>query len=121
MQTHEWEALLDGTTPGPWKVYNEDSTMILDADDTSVLDLDERYLTHKPSDVRLASHAPAAVAEVIRLRREAAALRDQMTKSAERRKAMYDQGRDLDSLLDAASDWEIASILTRILDGDTDD
>ena len=66
MQTHEWEALLKGATEGPWKVYNEDSIMILDADDTSVLDLDERYLTHKLSDVRLAAHAPAAVAEVVR-------------------------------------------------------
>ena len=81
MQTHEWEALLDGT------------------------------------DVRLAAHAPAAVAEVIRLRREIEAVRDDYQRSAE-----------VDRLLSQFSVAplepvfnDLVDALTRILEGDADE
>ena len=75
-------------------------------------DVEERYWDY-PVQTQL------ALAEVVRLRREVAAFRDQMTKSAERYKSFYDGGDDTKHLEDADYDRQIANVLTRILNGDT--
>lgn len=86
MQTHDWEALLDGATPGPWK-FEEHAEYeypggaewgpMLTSLEHSVLagekDLfgvhNDYVLIEYPGNMRLAAAAPDAVAEVIRLRR----------------------------------------------------
>lgn len=77
-------------------------------------DVEEKYWDY-PIQTQL------ALTEAVRLRREVAAFRDQMIKSAERYKAMYDGGEDIELLLDADYDRQIAHVLNRILNGDTDD
>lgn len=111
MTTDEWEDLLAGTTPGPWKVYNEDSIMVLGADDTvAILDLDERYLNHNLKDVEVAAAAPTSVAEVVRLRRAITDLRDSWA-------APDDPADDYGCGMEAA--YQIAATaLTRILEGE---
>lgn len=119
MQTHEWEALLDGTTEGQWTGIADEDTTCITTPDGVLIDVDEHWSSCSEADVRLAAYAPAAVAEVVRLRREVAAFRDQMTKSAERYKSFYDGGDDTKHLEDADYDRQIANVLTRILNGDT--
>lgn len=72
--TADWQALLDGSTPGPWRPYVDCGMMSVDcaADGTPVatdLTLD---------DAVLAASAPEAVAEVIRLREELEGLQADM-------------------------------------------
>ena len=72
MQTHEWEALLDGTTPGQWTGIADEDTTCITTPGGVLIDVDEHWSSCTGADVRLAAHAPAAVAEVIRLRKEIA-------------------------------------------------
>lgn len=120
--TDDWAALLDGTTEGPWESEADYAGGELITDPSRIICSDQKYIgrIHAP-DGHLAAAAPEAVAEVVRLRREVSAFRDQMAKSAENYKAMYERDRDLELLLEAECDREIASILTRILKGDNDD
>ena len=74
MQTHEWEALLDGTTEGPWPGIADKDTTCITTPDGVLIDVDEHWSSCSEADVRLAAHAPAAVAEVIRLRKAIAEL-----------------------------------------------
>lgn len=135
--TQDLEHLLNEATPGPWEVetipelrysngetweelghhvvYGENGPLF--ATDEQTWEEAKRYQDNE-ANIRLAAHAPAAVTEVVRLRREIAAFRDQMTKSSEEYKAMYDRGRDLDHLLAAEYDDQIAYVLTRILEGE---
>ena len=83
MQTHEWEALLDGTTEGPWTgIADEDSTCITTPDGV-LIDVDEHWSSCSEADVRLAAHAPAAVAEVVRLRKAIAELAEEERDTAD--------------------------------------
>ena len=75
--TQEWEALLEGATPGPWVWIDEpddaDTQYIIDwVTGGMCLSLDTigSGSAYKPSDPVLAAVAPEAVAEVVRLRRE---------------------------------------------------
>lgn len=65
----------------------------------------------------MSDHMTPYEAEVVRLRREVSEFRDQMIESAEQYEAMYDRCRDLDHLLAAEYDRQIASVLTHILEG----
>ena len=60
------------------------------------------------------AHDTTDAAEVARLRREVAAFRDQMTKSAKRYKSLCNEDY-------AEYDRQIAHVLTRILEGDNDE
>lgn len=109
MQTHEWEALLDGTTPGTWEAREDHGGMNLFAGRERVFISDccgDVFGADK--DVRLAAHAPAAVAEVVRLRREITTMRDRYLARI--------------AVAPAAPVFnELADTLTRILEGDTDE
>ena len=112
MQTHEWEALLDGTTEGSWTgVANEDTTCITTPSGV-LIDVDEHWSSCSEADVRLAAHAPAAVAEVIRLRKAIAEL------AAEERATADDEFYPV-HLRDLCRAY--ADDLARILEGDTDE
>lgn len=63
--TQEWEALLEGTTPGPWRWYWGNGIISVESVDTMPVATD---LNVRDSDVLAA--APEAVDEVIRLRWE---------------------------------------------------
>ena len=117
MQTHEWEALLDGTTPGPWAGIADENTTCITTPDGVLIDVDEHWSSCSEADARLAAHAPAAVAEVVRLRREIEAVRDDYQRSA-----------DVDRLLSQFSIApmepvfdDLVDALTRILEGNTDE
>lgn len=83
--TDQWEALLDGTPPAPWKAYalerhpNSD-TYIVGADGRRVAgsDRSDAAVPHESTD--LVTAAPEAVAELVRLRR---ALEQQLAYIAE--------------------------------------
>ena len=110
MQTHEWEALLDGTTPGPWEAREDHGGMNLFAGSERVFGSDScGDVSGQEEDVRLAAHAPAAVAEVIRLRKAIATMRDRHL--AQIAAASY----ITDDVLNAQF---IADDLTRILEGE---
>ena len=95
--TDDWEALLDGTTPGPWGCrWDEGHLAIVGPDEEAIaFDADER-------DSNLIVAAPEAVAELMRLRRELEELRDDY------RTRPYPYG-------------EVARDLTRILEGHNDE
>lgn len=113
MQTHEWEALLDGTTPGPWTGIADENTTCITTPDGVLIDVDEHWSSCSEADVRLAAHAPAAVAEVIRLRRAFEELRDFCAQGWSGA-SPYTRG-----MKDAYEG--VADDLTRILEGDTDE
>ena len=107
MQTHEWEALLDGTTPGPWRLSASESVVGLSVDEWDDT-LRER------ANIRLAAHAPASVAEVIRLRKAIEAMRDEY-----RRNAYLDSWLSQFSIAPLEPVFnEMADALTRILEGE---
>ena len=110
MQTHEWEALLDSTTEGPWEAADEHDDMgITGPDGLTLIDVNEYWSRCTRADLTLAAHAPAAVAEVVRLRRAIARLRDTYA-------APDDPGDDYGRGMEAA--YQIAAdALTRILEG----
>ena len=112
MQTHEWEALLDGTTEGQWTGIADEDTTCITTPGGVLIDVDEHWSSCSEADVRLAAHAPAAVAEVIRLRKAIAAL------EAEERATADDEfySNHLRDLCRAYADD-----LTRILEGDADE
>lgn len=124
MQTHEWEALLDGTTPGPWEVAGCHTTWARTGPDSLLPELSRRLtvtlttpaegtnLAATKEDARLAAHAPAAVAEVIRLRKAIAEL------EAEERATAEDEFFPV-HLRDLCRAY--ADDLYRILEGDTDE
>ena len=119
MQTHEWEALLSECADS-WELgdaYADGSRLLLE--EGSVIGTINMHITHVHEEV--AAAAPAAVAEVVRLRREVSAFRDYMNRYAEQYKSLYDLDRNPDLLMDAECYWEIASNLTRILEGGTDE
>lgn len=114
MQTHEWEALLDGTADGPWEAERHGREEVISIC-TTVHD-PKRYVgdIYGEWNARLAAHAPAAVAEVIRLRREIEAVRDD-----------YQRNAEADNLLSQFNTVplipvfnDLANALTHILEGD---
>ena len=134
--TEQWEQLLEGTTPGPWEIetipemrYAHGETWEelgyhtvcgehgpLFATDEQTVEEAEQYDDNE-ANIRLAAHAPEAVSEVIRLRREIEAVRDDYQRSAE-----------VDSLLSQFSTVplipvfnDLADTLTHILEGETNE
>lgn len=72
--TAEWEAALEGTTPGPWGYYAPRGR---DGHYDPIFGAtpgDEIALVKRPADWKIMAMAPEAVAEVVRLRRELEAL-----------------------------------------------
>lgn len=112
MQTHEWEALLDGTTPGPWGVNPEHCRAVVNLEIKFAVLMALDGESPGPENARLAAHAPAAVAEVIRLRKAIAEL------EAEERATADDEFFPV-HLRDLCRAY--ADDLTRILNGDTDE
>lgn len=102
MQTHEWEALLKGTTERPWVIGANLKDPLVDVSAAT------------REDARLLAAAPAAVAEVIRLRKAIEAVRDD-----------YQRNAEADRLLPKFSTVplvpvfnDLADTLTRILEGE---
>lgn len=121
--TEQWEQLLEGTTPGPWDTYTVPGE--LRKPGYVAVEIGDREMPVPPRaggegaalDAMLIAAAPAAVAEVVCLRREIAAMRDRFADRAHR-----------DTLLDHFSTVpvtpflrDLADQLTRILEGDTDE
>lgn len=114
MQTHEWEALLSECADS-WELgdtYADGPRQLLE--DGSVIGTIAMHISQHEEVV---AAAPAAVAEVIRLRREIEAVRDD-----------YQRNADVDRLLSQFSIAPMAPVfddlvdaLTRILEGDTDE
>lgn len=80
--TDEWSALLDGTTPGPWRVGGKDAdgnTYVGNYDP----DIGGPAASTGSDDAPLVAAAPDAVAEVVRLRREFEELREVFVRAAE--------------------------------------
>ena len=95
--TESWEALLDGTTEGPWGWLWDEGLLAIVGPDEEAIAID--------ADIKnsgMLAAAPEAVAEVVRLRRELEELRDDY------RTRPYPYG-------------EVARDLTRILEGNTDE
>ena len=68
--TAEWEAALEGTTPGPWGYYTPRGR---DGHYDPIFGAtpgDEIALVKPPADWKVMAMVPEAVAEVVRLRRE---------------------------------------------------
>lgn len=128
MQTHEWEALLDGTTPGRWDRGANPREIYAVDDDAQAVFVGSTY-RHNPqsgADADLFASAPAAVAEVVRLRR---ALEEQLKELSDELEAegveTYD---DIDGTWPSMQRYgELSEViaqrnfLTHILEGDTDD
>ena len=100
MQTHEWEALLADTTPRPWVIGSNLKDPLVDVSAATY------------EDATLAAHAPAAVAEVVRLRKAIAEL------EAEERATADDEFYPV-HLRDLCRAY--ADDLARILEGDNDE
>ena len=130
MQTHEWEALLDGTTPGPWEVEEHYETEypagvewgpmltglehhVLAGEKHLFGAYNDYALIEYPGNLRLAAHAPAAVAEVIRLRKAIAAVRDDYQRSADADSLGHFSTVPLIPVFN-----DLADTLTRILEGE---
>lgn len=111
MQTHEWEVLLEGTTPGPWEATDERDDMgIIGPDGFTLIDVNEYWSRCTRADLALAAQAPTSVAEVVRLRQAMTRLRDTYA-------APDDPGDDYGRGMEAA--YQIAATaLTRILEGE---
>ena len=117
MQTHEWEALLDGTTPGPWEATDERDDMgIIGPDGFTLIDVNEYWSRCTRADIDLAAAAPEAVSEVIRLRKTIAAVRDDYKRSAEADSLGHFNTVPLIPVFN-----DLADVLTRILEGDTNE
>ena len=116
--TDEWQALLDGTTPGPWGHYVPRGT---DGHYDPVFgDVpgDEISLVKRPADWHLIAAAPEAVAEVVRLREELEALRRACIESAEVSERNAEVAHVPDVYVGVAeTERDTADIITRILDG----
>lgn len=115
--TEQWEALLDGITPGEWGVetfheaeYSPEAVLTVDGDTLAWCSYGEAPTALMTlEDAALASVAPEAVAEVVRLRREIGRLRQQVERQRDAwRQRPYPFG-------------DAARSLTRILEGDTDE
>ena len=119
MQTHEWEALLDGTTPGGWG-RGADPREIYAVDDAGrAVFVGSTYAhnAHSGADADLFASAPAAVAEVIRLRKAIEAMRDEY-----RRNAYLDSWLSQFSTVPLIPVFnDLADALARILEGDNDE
>ena len=114
MQTHEWEALLDGTTPGGWG-RGADPREIYAVDDAGrAVFVGSTYAhnAHSGADADLFASAPASVAEVIRLRKAIAEL-------AEEERATANDEFFPTHLRDLCRAY--ADDLARILEGDNDE
>ena len=123
MTTDEWEALLAGTTPGPWnagkeEIYGPYYAEVLAAETET---RGSGYMAYEAPrlagerldrDLPLAAAAPDAVAEVIRLRKAIAAVRDDYLAHI----ADYDEATVTHMCYGTAADT-----LTRILEGDTNE
>lgn len=92
--TDEWAALLDGTTPGPWNVsggwiYGPRYAQVIVAETarrgSGCMSYEVPVLVGEciDRDLPLAAAAPDAVAEVIRLRRAIASVRDKHLRLAD--------------------------------------
>ena len=112
--TDEWEALLEGTTPGPWEATDERDDMgIIGPDGFTLIDVSEGLSRCTRADLALAAQSPTSVAEVVRLRQAMTRLRDSYA-------APDDPGDDYGRGMEAA--YQIAAHdLTRILEGDNDE
>ena len=127
--TEQWEALLDGTTEGPWKFEEHYETEypagvewgpmltglehhVLAGEKHLFGAYNDYALIEYPGNLRLAAHAPAAVAEVIRLRKAIAEIAD------EERTTANDEFYPV-HLRDLCRAY--ADDLARILEGDTDE
>lgn len=113
--TDEWEALLEGTTPGPWVVRtNAAGDIWLEGPAPEYGSLPpqpfEVCFYHNLKDVEVAATAPTAVAEVVRLRQAMTRLRDAYA-------ADDDPGDDYGRGAEAAYQI-VARDLTRILEGE---
>lgn len=82
--TADWQALLDGATPGPWHVHRDpddiDATFIYSAEWPLCIDVVPigHGSDYREDDLPLAASSPEAVAEVIRLREELEGLQKHM-------------------------------------------
>lgn len=103
--TDQWEALLDGITPAPWVIGATLKDPLVDVSAGTY------------EDARLAAHARAAVAEVIRLLKAVEAVRDYCRDNAEA--AAWLANGSPDSLEPVFS--ELADTLTRILNGENNE
>ena len=113
MQTHEWEALLADTTPGPWEWHGDQAMRYICGDEGGMcITVEPLGSDYRDADPVLAAHAPEAVAEVIRLRKAIAAL-------AEEERATADDEFYPVHLRDLCRAH--ADDLARILEGDTDE
>ena len=99
MQTHEWEALLSGTTPRPWVIGTTLKDPLVDVSAGTY------------EDARLLAAAPAAVAEVVRLRRRLERMRENYEFIATH--------ADHPQVLGVVH--QINDYLTRLLEGDTNE
>lgn len=111
MQTSDWEALLAGTTEGPWYVGGkgaDGNTYVGNYDP----DIGGPAASTGSDDAPLVAAAPDAVAEVIRLRRAITDLRDEYLEHI----ANYDESTVTHVCYGTAADD-----LDRILNGDTYD
>lgn len=121
MTTDEWEALLDGTTPGPWRVDPTHPGTVEVADGTlwvaeiygDGLGLEGADLDRAQADAAGIATWPDAVAEVVRLRRAMTRLRDTYAASDD---PGDDYGRGMEAAYQIAADD-----LARILEGDNDE
>ena len=81
--TQDLEHLLNEATPGPWTGIADEDTTCIAAPGGVLIDVDEHWSSCTGADVRLAAHAPAAVAEVIRLRKAIAELAEEERATAD--------------------------------------
>ena len=108
--TESWEALLDGTTPGPWGCrWDEGHLAIVGPDEEAIaFDADER-------DSNLIVAAPEAVAEVVRLREELDQMRRDADKALKSRWGSSSYAEDIPTLR------ETSERAARILKGGDDE
>lgn len=85
--TDEWEALLDGITPHPWRFDNGWSVSGIEVDDW---DMDE----YARPNLRLTAAAPDAVSELVYLRKRLKGLADWHDMKAVRTRACPTPGRE---------------------------
>ena len=120
MQTHEWEALLHNTTPGPWRVDPTHPGTVEVADGTlwvaeiygDGLGLEGADLDRAQADAAGIATWPDAVAEVIRLRKAIEDLLGTLSKAKiDIARGDYEHGQHTAFLF-------AASQLTRILEGE---
>lgn len=116
--TAEWEAALEGTTPGPWGYYAPRGR---DGHYDPIFGAtpgDEIALVKRPADWKIMSMAPEAVAEVVRLRRELEQLRHECITSAKATEGNARNANNWEALQAVAhTERDTADCITRILEG----